>query len=125
MGTFIITEHEAERAGHHFDLYLSTTDDCTNFLAWALPKGIPEVKGVKKLAVRVADHAPPQALFEGEIKEGYGKGTKSVWDEGSYTSSGPISTSKPVRLEFFGGKVFGPYYMKYWQGNNWLIWRTS
>jgi len=122
--TFIIASHQAERAGPHHDLYLSTTEDALNYLAWAIPKGFPLVKGVKHLAVKVGDHSPEAATFEGEIAEGYGKGTKEIWDEGTYIPYSHIIAPKPVRIDFFGGRAIGMYYLKHWEGNRWLIWKA-
>jgi DNA ligase D-like protein (predicted 3'-phosphoesterase) len=39
---------------------------------------------VKRFAVAVDDHDLSYATFEGEITEGYGKGTVKIWDKGSY-----------------------------------------
>ena len=122
--TFIISSHQADRAGLHQDLYLSTTEDCLDFLAFAVPKLMPTEKGVKHLAIRVANHSPSEANFEGEIKEGYGKGTKEIWDEGTYIPYQHITGQKPIRIEFHGSRINGVYYLKHWSGNRWLIWRS-
>ena len=106
------------------DLYLSVTEDCTDFLAYVLPKGIPTEKGVKHLAIKVENHSPKAANFEGEIPEGYGAGTKKIWDEGTYIPCRHIVAPKPVRLDFFGSKIVGTWYLKHWSGNRWLIWRV-
>jgi len=115
MNTFILAQHRAERAGPHQDLYL---EDGVNFHAYAIPKGIPTVKGVKHLAIKVAEHTPSQAMFEGTIEVGYGKGTKEIIDEGTYQQPTPNT------LELFGNKVYGSYYLKHWKGNKYLIWRN-
>ena len=122
--TFIISSHQAKRAGLHHDLYLSTTEDCTDFLAWAIPKLMPTEKGVKHLAIKVANHSPQAVMFEGTIEEGYGAGTKEIWDEGTYTPYRHIVAPKPVRIDFFGSKIVGSYYLKQWSGNRWLLWRV-
>ena len=123
--TFIISSHQADRAGHHMDLYLSTTEDCTDFLAYALPKGFPSEKGIKHLAIKVGNHSPEAAYFEGTIPKGqYGAGTKEIWDEGTYIPYRHIVAPKPVRIDFFGSKIVGTYYLKQWTGNRWLLWRA-
>jgi len=122
--TFIIASHVADRAGPHQDLYLSTTEDALTYMSWAIPKGVPLKKGVKHLAVRVGDHSPSAAMFEGEITEGYGKGVKEIWDEGTYVPYQHIVAPKPVRIDFFGGRVIGTYYLKHWADKRWLIWRA-
>ena len=112
--TFILAQHYAERAGPHQDLYL---EDGVNFIAYAIPKGMPIVKGAKHLAIHVADHTPSQVMFEGEIKEGYGKGTKEIIDEGTYWQA-----AKDI-IELHGSTIHGQYYLRHWKGNNYLIWR--
>jgi len=122
--TFVITSHQAEKAGPHHDLYLSTTEDGITFMAWALPKGFPTTKGDKRLAVRVPDHSYKEATFEGEIEKGYGKGTKEIWDEGAYVPHSIINANGPIRIDFRGGRVQGTYYLKHWEGKRWLLWRS-
>ena len=123
--TFIISSHQAARAGLHQDLYLSTTEDCIDFLAFALPKGVPMEPGVKHLAIKVGNHSPEAAYFEGEIPEGqYGAGTKEIWDEGTYIPYQHIVAPKPTRIDFFGSKIIGTWYLKHWQENRWLLWRV-
>ena len=64
--------HAADRAGLHTDYRIG--DPGTGLLSWALPRGIP-APGEKRLAVQQPVHAHAYADFEGEIPEGYGKGT--------------------------------------------------
>lgn len=113
--TFILQSHDAERAGHHQDLYL---EDGDTFLAYAIPKGIPTAKGVKHLAIKVAVHSPAEARFEGLIAEGYGKGTKEIIDEGTFTRASPSI------IEFSGNTLSGRYYLRQWRNTHWLIWRA-
>ena len=121
---FVISRHNAQKAGLHYDLYLSTTEDCTDFLAYVLPKGMPTESGVKHLAIKVENHSPETVYFSGVIEEGYGKGTKEVWDEGTYIPYRHIVAPKPVRIDFFGGKILDSYYLKHWSGPRWLMWRV-
>jgi bifunctional non-homologous end joining protein LigD len=120
MNTFILAYHTADRAGPHYDLYLSRTEDCITFDAWALRKGIPTQHGVKHLAIKVADHSRTEAMFEGAIPDGYGKGTKEIVDEGTYQKHNST-------IEFFGSQVLGEYRMvraPTYGRNAWLIWRA-
>ena len=114
MNTFILAQHYAERAGPHQDLYL---EDGVNFHAYAIPKGVPTECGIKRLAIKVADHTPSEAMFEGEIASGYGKGTKEIIDEGTYLQPAPNI------LEFFGGRILGKYHLQHGEGKKYLIWR--
>jgi len=113
--TFILQHHKARRAGPHQDLYLEAG---LSFVAYAIPKGIPTVGRTKHLAIKVADHTPSQVMFEGEITEGYGKGTKQIIDEGTYKY-----LTQDI-IEFIGSTFHGKYYLKHWEGNKYLIWRV-
>jgi len=96
-----------------------------SYLAWAIPKGFPLTPREKRLAIKVASHSIEAANFEGEIEEGYGKGTKEIWDEGTYIPYQHIIAPKPVRIDFFGSKIHGTYYLKHWADKRWLIWREA
>jgi bifunctional non-homologous end joining protein LigD len=55
------------------------------FKSWALPKGVPERPGEKRLAIQVEDHTLEFGKFEGLIPAGeYGAGQIEIWDRGSY-----------------------------------------
>lgn len=78
---FVVQEHHAR--SHHFDLRLEKDGV---FKSWALPKGVPEAPGEKRLAIQVDDHALAFGDFEGTIPSGeYGAGTIRIWDRGDYT----------------------------------------
>jgi DNA ligase D-like protein (predicted 3'-phosphoesterase) len=77
---FVIQRHEARTL--HFDFRLERDGV---FVSWAVPKGLPEETGVRRLAIRVADHTLEYGDFEGEIPAGrYGAGTIAIWDRGTY-----------------------------------------
>jgi len=55
------------------------------FKSWAVPKGLPDAVGVKRLAIQVEDHALEFGDFKGTIPPGqYGAGEIRVWDSGTY-----------------------------------------
>ena len=97
---FVIQEHQART--HHFDFRLERDGVLKS---WAVPKGIPESPGVKRLAIQVEDHAPEYGGFEGTIPGGkYGAGTVRIWDEGYYephewTQDKIVFTLHGLRLE--------------------------
>lgn len=69
MQRFVIQEHHART--HHFDFRLERDEV---FKSWAIPKGIPEAVGIKRLAVQVEDHTLAFGEFEGTIPQGeYGE----------------------------------------------------
>ena len=118
MAEFVIHEHEAERAGLHHDLRLEVGNVMES---WAIPKGIPTTTGIRRLAIKVADHPIGYKNFEGRIEEGYGKGDVRIWDMGEYTL---ISGDEDSRfVNFRGDKVAGNYHIRHWEGNKWLIWK--
>jgi bifunctional non-homologous end joining protein LigD len=80
MLKFVVQEHNART--HHFDFRLEKDG---NFKSWAVPKGVPDHSGTKRLAVQVADHDISFGEFEGVIPEGeYGAGKIEIWDRGVY-----------------------------------------
>ncbi|UCG95939.1 MAG: 3'-phosphoesterase [archaeon] len=95
-------KHDASHLHYDFRLEMDGV-----LKSWAVPKGVPTKEGVKHLAVQVEDHDLDYADFEGEIKEGYGKGTVEIWDSGNYE----IESRKPEKIVFSldGKKLKGRY----------------
>jgi bifunctional non-homologous end joining protein LigD len=78
--SFVIQKHDARRL--HFDLRLERDGV---LVSWAVPKGVPEESGDRRLAIRTEDHPIEYGDFEGRIPEGqYGAGTVEIWDKGFY-----------------------------------------
>ncbi|MCK5547752.1 MAG: hypothetical protein KAI64_01970, partial [Thermoplasmata archaeon] len=91
--------------------------------SWAVPKGPPLEKGIRRLAVEVEDHELSYIDFEGDIEEGYGKGSVKIFDRGEYE----LLERKDKKLMFAlkGSKLKGPYVLLHWKDKNWLIFKTG
>lgn len=105
MPIFVMHEHHASH--HHFDFRLQMGGVLAS---WAVPKGPPELKGERRLAIHVPDHELGYAAFEGVIPEGeYGAGTVHIWDRGTFQlKEGSVDAGK---LDFIlnGQRMTGPY----------------
>ncbi len=120
MPEFVVQEHKADKAGLHYDFRL---EEEGHLSSWAVPKGVPTTSGVKRLAIKVADHPFEYKEFEGVIEEGYGKGSVSTWDEGDYL---PISEKSGMRLlKLEGSKLKGYYNLLHLDGAKWIIWKRK
>lgn len=105
---FIIVEHQAKKARLHWDLRFKMPNS-SNWMSFAVRKGVPTDVGKKVLAVRTHDHTEKEALFLGTIKSGYGAGILKKWDSGPCI----IHKFKPghILIEFKGSKVKGYYHL--------------
>jgi len=120
---FVVHEHAASR--HHFDFRLEMDGVLKS---WAVPGGIPETAGVRKLAVEVPDHDLAYADFEGEIPEGeYGAGTVSIWDRGTYRLLKRLPDR--IEVELHGRRLNGRYllilFKEEGRRRNWLFFRKK
>jgi DNA ligase D-like protein (predicted 3'-phosphoesterase) len=91
--------------------------------SWAVPKGIPEKRGERRLAVQVEDHELSYIDFEGEIEEGYGKGKVKIFDKGGYE----LHDKKEKKIVFTlkGSVLKGKYTILHWKEKNWLIFKMA
>lgn len=88
--------------------------------SWAVPKGVPEKKLVRRLAIQVEDHELDYLGFEGEIAEGeYGAGTVSIWDSGTYDMVSESEKSIVVALS--GERLQGKYSLVHLKDSQWLL----
>jgi bifunctional non-homologous end joining protein LigD len=119
---FVVQKHDASRLHYDFRLELDGV-----LKSWAVPKGIPFLKGDKRLAVHVEDHPVSYIDFEGTIPKGqYGGGTVMVWDRGTFftDSKTPAKDLESGKLHFSlkGKKLKGDWHLVQLRGGNqWLL----
>src|SRR5919198_1020195 len=114
---YVVHRHHATRL--HWDVRLEMDGVLAS---WAVPQGPPLEGGIRRLAVHTEDHPLQYLTFEGVIPDGYGAGTMSIWDTGTYT----LDERKPkeVKVTFDGEKLKGSYVIVQTtqnEGRDWLM----
>ena len=123
MPIFVIQEHHASHIHWDFRLQMNGV-----LKSWAIPKQPPRTKNIKRLAIQVEDHLSSYADFEGEIKEGYGKGIVKIWDKGTYTLD--EKTPEKIVVHLHGKILNGKYVLiktkigeEKSKNKNWLLFK--
>ncbi len=115
--SFVIQRHDATRL--HYDLRLERDGV---LVSWAVPKGLPLVKGERHLAVQTEDHPIEYGSFAGTIPKGhYGAGEVRIWDRGTYDLL--EWTDKKVSFRLNGHRHRGEFHLvKTGRGEkDWLV----
>jgi len=119
---FVVQEHDASHL--HYDLRLEKNGVLTS---WAVPKGIPQQSGIRRLAIKTEDHPLEYAEFQGSIPKGqYGAGTVKIWDKGNYEIK--IWDENKIEFTLKGKKLQGPYVLVRLNKagkNNWLLMKVG
>jgi bifunctional non-homologous end joining protein LigD len=121
---FVVHKHAATRL--HYDFRLEREGVLKS---WAVPKELPLMSGVKRLAIQVEDHVREYANFSGTIAEGhYGAGTVELWDRGTYISQ--KWDEHEIIVTLMGKKMKGVYCLIKLKKNvfsdaNWLIFKRK
>jgi len=122
MARFVVQEHFAR--SHHFDFRLEKDGV---FKSWAVPKGVPEKEGIRRLAIQVEEHTLDFGDFEGAIPEGqYGAGAIKIWDKGTYLLLGWSVDKIAIMLQ--GERLRGRFHLTKFrqQGSEkWLVEKRS
>jgi bifunctional non-homologous end joining protein LigD len=118
--SFVIQRHDATRL--HYDLRLERDGV---LVSWAIPKGLPLVKGQRHLAVQTEDHPMEYGSFAGTIPKGhYGAGEVRIWDQGTYDLV--EWTDKKVSFRLHGERHHGEYHLVKTRGErDWLALMAS
>jgi bifunctional non-homologous end joining protein LigD len=87
--------------------------------SWAVPKGLPEKSGIRRLAIQVEDHELDYINFHGVIPEGYGAGKVEIEDKGTYES---VEYGKEkISFVLKGKKFIGGYTLYRIKDKQWLV----
>jgi bifunctional non-homologous end joining protein LigD len=128
---YVVQKHDASHL--HYDLRLEIDGVLKS---WAVPKGIPTTRGIRRLAMPTDDHPMEYGDFEGIIPEGhYGAGTVMVWDTGTFENIkeekgklvplGECYDRGTVEVFIKGKKIWGPYALIKTEGlyskNSWIL----
>ncbi len=116
---FVIQRHHASHL--HYDLRLEQEG---TLKSWAVPRGMPPMPGVKRLAVQTEDHPLKYLSFEGEIPKGeYGGGMMWVFASGRYEITKEKKNGFYFRLS---SKTFnGEFRMHLMKDKEWLLERVD
>lgn len=119
-GRFVVQKHDATRLHYDFRLEMDEV-----LKSWAIPKELPTVPNIKRLAVEVEDHPVSYITFEGTIPEGeYGAGTVEIWDGGTYTLKS--RSSNKIVFTLHGQKLAGDYILvRFKEDKNWLFFKKK
>jgi DNA ligase D-like protein (predicted 3'-phosphoesterase) len=119
-GRFVVQKHDATRLHYDFRLEMDEV-----LKSWAIPKELPTVPNIKRLAVEVEDHPVSYITFEGTIPEGeYGAGTVEIWDKGTYTLKS--RSNNTIVFTLHGQKLAGDYILvRFEEDKNWLFFKKK
>ncbi|MDD5294954.1 MAG: DNA polymerase ligase N-terminal domain-containing protein, partial [Patescibacteria group bacterium] len=119
---FVVQKHQARNLHYDFRLEMEGV-----LKSWAVPKGVPEERGIKRLAVQVEDHPVDYINFSGVISKGeYGAGTVEVWDKGKWKIIEGSLGSGSLKFNLAGKKLKGEYVLvRFKEKKNWLIYKTK
>lgn len=116
--TFVLHEHFSKH--HHFDFRL---EHDSVLASWAVPKGLPDTPGERRLAIAVEDHELSYGSFQGTIPEGeYGAGEVKIADAGTYETL--VWTADRIEVVLHGRQFSGKYVLFRFAKageKNWLV----
>ncbi len=114
---YVVHRHHATRL--HWDVRL----EMRGILAsWAVPNGPPLDAGKRRLAVHTEDHPIEYLTFHGVIPDGYGAGSMTIWDTGTYEVL--EEKDDELKLRFNGQRLQGEWVLvktRQNEGRDWLM----
>jgi bifunctional non-homologous end joining protein LigD len=114
---YVVHRHHATRL--HWDVRL----EMRGILAsWAVPNGPPLEAGKRRLAVHTEDHPIEYLTFHGVIPDGYGAGSMTIWDTGTYELLEEKDNELKLRMK--GNRLDGEWVLvqtKQNEGRDWLM----
>ncbi|MBI3522265.1 MAG: DNA ligase D [Chloroflexi bacterium] len=114
---YVVHRHHASRL--HWDVRLEMRGVLAS---WAVPKGPPLEPGKKRLAIHTEDHPIEYLTFHGVIPDGYGAGTMTIWDTGTYELL--LEKEREVKVHFHGTRLNGEWVIVQTsanEGRDWLM----
>jgi bifunctional non-homologous end joining protein LigD len=114
---FVVHRHHATRL--HWDVRLEMRGVLVSF---AVTQGPPLEAGKRRLAVHTEDHPLEYLTFHGVIPDGYGAGTMTIWDEGTYDLL--KDSPNEYKVDFHGRRLEGEWVIvqtKQNEGRDWLM----
>lgn len=94
--SYVIQQHDAQRAGRHYDIRFGPDrGNAPTMMSWA-SRHLPAKPGEKRMAFQQPLHTGQYADFEGEIVQGYGKGTVKTHERGSVI----VTKATPNQITF-------------------------
>jgi len=116
---FVVHRHHASRL--HYDLRLERDG---TLKSWAVPKGLPQRPGIKRLAVATEDHPLEYLNFDGTIPKGqYGGGEMWIFVQGKFDITKQKKDGFYFRLH--SRELNAEYRMYQTRGNEWLLERVD
>ena len=120
---YVVHRHHATRL--HWDVRLEMRGVLAS---WAVPQGPPLEAGKRRLAVHTEDHPIEYLTFHGVIPDGYGAGTMTIWDTGTYElveeKKDRGGGESEYKVRFQGDRLTGEYVLvktKQNEGRDWLM----
>ncbi len=114
---YVVHRHHASRL--HWDVRLEMRGVLVSF---AVTQGPPLEAGKRRLAVHTEDHPLEYLTFHGVIPDGYGAGSMTIWDQGTYDLL--KDSPSEYKVDFHGKRLEGEWVLvqtKQNEGRDWLM----